>query len=248
MSSSSGELLTLSDLLEVYEPQIIRWIFASHRPNHDFSIALDEDVIKVYDEFDKAKAAFATKKLDDIPKKKISAYRAYLFSQLESNSIQMNTETLQLPSFRILCNQLQICNHDIERTFEKYYANKTPDLTLDLFTTRAKRASFWLKHHAPENFKYTLRTSPPTITLSETQIKAVKALHALLHTISLDDIDTKELNQLIWEKTIRLTSCESKDAFQAFYQLLIARDQGPRLPAFLKEIGKEKLLHLLTID
>ena len=99
-----------------------------------------------------------------------------------------------------------------------------------------------------DNFKYTLRTQAIAITLSDDQIKAVKALNDLLHTISLDDIDTKELNQLIWEKTIRLTSCESKDAFQAFYQLLIARDQGPRLPAFLKEIGKEKLIHLLTID
>ena len=248
MSSSSGELLTLSDLLEVYEPQIIRWIFASHRPNHDFSIALDEDVIKVYDEFDKAKASFASKKLDDVPKKKISAYRAYLFSQLDSNNIQQDTEHLQLPPFRILCNQLQMCNHDIKRTFEKYYANKTPGLSLDSFVKRAKRASYWLKHHAPENFKYSLRTHPLTITLSDTQIKAVEALKELVQQVPLDEIETKELNQLIWDKTIRLTSCESKDAFQAFYQLLISRDQGPRLPAFLKEIGKEKLIHLLTMD
>ena len=51
MSSSSGELYTISDLLEVYEPQILRWIFTNQRPNHDFAIALDEDVIKTYEEF-----------------------------------------------------------------------------------------------------------------------------------------------------------------------------------------------------
>ena len=38
MSSSSGELITLGEVLQVYEPQIVRWIFENHRPNHDFSI------------------------------------------------------------------------------------------------------------------------------------------------------------------------------------------------------------------
>ena len=41
MSSSSGELYTLEQVMEVYEPQIVRWIFANHRPNHDFAISFD---------------------------------------------------------------------------------------------------------------------------------------------------------------------------------------------------------------
>ena len=53
MSSSSGELITLSETMKVYDPQLIRWIFANQRPNHDFSLAFDQDVIKTYDEFDR---------------------------------------------------------------------------------------------------------------------------------------------------------------------------------------------------
>mgnify|MGYP001264419946 FL=1 len=61
MSSSSGDLYTLSQVAEVYEPQIVRWIFAGHRPNHDFSLSFDEDVIRIYDEFDRSEAQAFTK-------------------------------------------------------------------------------------------------------------------------------------------------------------------------------------------
>src|SRR5690606_24962303 len=54
MSSSSGELYTLDEVLEVYEPQIVRWIFCNHRPNHDFALAFDEDVFRIHEEFDRA--------------------------------------------------------------------------------------------------------------------------------------------------------------------------------------------------
>ena len=49
MSSSSGELFTLSQVDEIYEPQVVRWIFCIQRPNHDFAISFDEDVIKIYE-------------------------------------------------------------------------------------------------------------------------------------------------------------------------------------------------------
>ena len=247
MSSSTGELLTLSDLLKVYEPQIIRWIFASHRPNHDFSIALDEDVIKIYEEFDKARELFSGKTIEQVASKRVTAYRALVFSQIQDQT-HKNSTTTAMPSFRLLCNQLQFCNHDLKRTFKKYYKdNKKYNLNYAAFEQRAIRANHWIKHHAPESFKYTLRTKAIEITLSDKQQQAIAALKGLILEIDLEKIETKQLNQLIWERAIRLISCESNDAFQAFYQALIGRDQGPRLPGFLKEIGKEKVVELLDI-
>jgi lysyl-tRNA synthetase class 1 len=54
MSSSSGEVVTVNDVLDVYEPEILRYIFASYKTNIDFSVSFDLDVIKVYEDFDKA--------------------------------------------------------------------------------------------------------------------------------------------------------------------------------------------------
>ena len=45
ISSSSGDVITLKDFLEIYTPEIVRYIFAGTRPNKELSIAFDGDVI-----------------------------------------------------------------------------------------------------------------------------------------------------------------------------------------------------------
>ncbi len=52
MASSAGNVLTLTDLLRVYDKNIILWFYAKNKPNHQFNIALDEDVLRYYAEFD----------------------------------------------------------------------------------------------------------------------------------------------------------------------------------------------------
>jgi lysyl-tRNA synthetase class 1 len=51
-SSSKGNVTTLAEVEEIYEPEIIRYIFVSTRPNKGFQISFDADVIKIYDEYD----------------------------------------------------------------------------------------------------------------------------------------------------------------------------------------------------
>ena len=53
MSSSSGELLSIAEVLSIYQPQVLRYLFASTRPNVEFAISFDEDVIKIYEDYDK---------------------------------------------------------------------------------------------------------------------------------------------------------------------------------------------------
>ena len=54
ISSSAGDAVTVADCLEVYEPEMLRWIFASQRPNSEFQISFDLDVIKLYEDYDRA--------------------------------------------------------------------------------------------------------------------------------------------------------------------------------------------------
>ena len=53
MSSSKGKLILPRDAMEIYEPEIIKWLFAGTRPNREFSIGFDLDVLKIYEDFDK---------------------------------------------------------------------------------------------------------------------------------------------------------------------------------------------------
>jgi len=53
ISSSSGNGATISEVLKVYTPELILFIFAGTRPNAEFDISFDLDIIKIYEDFDK---------------------------------------------------------------------------------------------------------------------------------------------------------------------------------------------------
>lgn len=241
MSSSSGELLTLTQALEIYTPEMIRWIFASQKPNKDFSLAFDADVIKNYDEFDRFEAqVFAN--WDSQDEKHFLARRTYELALVGERPAQA---PFRAP-FRELCNHLQICDGHIERAMQRFYDSKVKTAEdKAAFTLRAQKALAWLKTSAPEEFRYSINSSPLTLNLSDSQQRGLNALKVLLNEIVLESIDAKDLNQLIYDKAIREAECEGKEFFQAVYRKLINRDQGPRLPNFLKEIGKERVLRLI---
>ena len=243
MSSSSGELLTLGEIGRIYEPQMIRWIFANQRPNHDFAISLDEDVIKVYDEFDRAEEKSWS--IDSVTASSKDLLRLRV-QQLSAVDKVKPYKQIKRPAFRLLCNRLQICGGNIERTFEKFYQKDYSNENLhSAFLARATRAMNWLKLYAPEEFKYHLHDKPVHIELSSEEHKALTSFRELIKDLEIENLDPKEINDLIWSKCLNQTSCEPKAFYKIIYQKLIGRDQGPRLPSFIKEIGQEKILSLL---
>ena len=241
MSSSSGHLISLSEALAVYEPQLIRWIFASQRPNHDFSLAFDQDVIKVHDEFDRAEAAALGPKPEKLGKWPLIR-RTYELSCVG----EVPTEAPYRAPYRELCNRLQIFDGDAEKTLNRYYSDKVKTETdRTLFLNRCERAWTWLTTLAPDEFRYQINKDSPEIQLSTLQSSALDNLKSLVETVDLDTIEANDLNQKIYDDVIRATDVDAKEFFQAVYQKLISRDKGPRLPSFLKEIGRDRLLNLL---
>jgi len=51
-SSSTGNALTLNEVEEIYEPEVLRYLFVGTRPKSGFQISFDNDVIKIYDDYD----------------------------------------------------------------------------------------------------------------------------------------------------------------------------------------------------
>lgn len=241
MSSSSGELFTVSDLLQVYDPVILRWIFANQRPNHDFALSFDEDVIKVHDEFDRTEMqAYDT---SDQSSKWLQARRSYELAQL---SEKMPEKPPFRASFRELCMRLSICAHDIERTIARYYSKHLQDdRDREAFMIRAKCASRWLKEHAPAEFCYELYTTPVKVETSAKIHEALVAFVQFAKKGNWDQMSAKELNEALWAEVINKVGCDSKEFFTTVYRKFLGREQGPRLPSFLKELGEERVLELM---
>ena len=244
MSSSKGVLITLSEALEIYTPQIIRWIFASQRANHDFSIAFDEDVIRTYDEFDRSEQQAYSEEPAKPGKWQINR-RIYELSCVE-NCDSLTGPPPQRAPFRELCNRLQVCDGDIDRCFERFYKKDFTDPRDEAsFYQRATLAWNWLETHAPEDFRYRLNKTPVSIEAGDDVLSALLALKSLVSELDLEGIDTKDLNQKIYDDVIRAKEVDAKDFFKAVYTKLINRDRGPRLPSLLKEVGSKRLVELL---
>ncbi len=244
MSSSKGELTTLSEAMAIYEPHMVRWIFANQRPNTDFSIAFDTDVIKVYDEFDRAEQFVLQPMNVDNPGKWPVMRRAYELSCL---SAEVPSAIPYRAPFRELTGRLQLCDGDVERTWAAYYKDKAvSDFDKAAFYSRAERAWNWVQEHAPDEFRYSIHQQPVAIDLTEKQRAAVVALRELLQKLDLATIEAKDLNQRLYDDIIHTTGCDGKEFFAAVYQKIIGRDQGPRLPGFLKELGRDRILQLIA--
>ena len=52
MSSSRGGVPTPSDALEIMEAPVLRWLYARRRPNQSFKVAFDQELLRLYDEWD----------------------------------------------------------------------------------------------------------------------------------------------------------------------------------------------------
>ena len=240
MSSSSGHVVTLDYLLQFYPPEIIRWIFASTKPNVDFAISLGIDVIKTYENFDRQeRQAFGLEEGSE--KKQAMARRVFELSQ--ESSLQ-GTPPFR-PSFRHLTNVLQIYGGDIKRAKVPYKGDIKDERDEKNFVTRCRCALSWLKHHAPQDFTFSVNDNPTAVNFSEDILSFLSDLRDDLSSHWEKIISDRELQEKIYEHLHRY-HLEPQKAFQALYQAFISRDRGPKLAEFMLILGREKVLHFLS--
>ena len=237
LSSSSGNLITLSQALEVYEPQVVRWIFASRKPNIDFSISFDLDVMKAYDDFDRCERIhYGVEAADD--KKRTYESRIYELSLIEPNTRE-DSCPIQF-GFRHLCNVLQIYSGDLDKSAQHYaLAN---DKNRRRFMERAQRAWRWITEYAPSEFRFFLR-SESSIILT-TQPGALSDLVELLQSDMMVEITEQQLHTQLFSIAAK-HNLTPKTFFEAVYDALIAKKHGPRLASFLLIIGPQTAAQII---
>ena len=239
MSSSKGKVVDLPDLLHVYQPEVVRYLFAGTRPNTEFVISFDLDVIKIYEDYDKTERIYwGTEKAKD-EETRVRESRIYELSQVQ----KVPSEAPYQVPFRHLCNLLLIHQGDVERVLKEF-----PPLTAEqeaLIRQRANCAWYWIEECAPEDFRFSVRTPGEKAELSEAEINAVRHLRDDV-VAKLDSFaDEKFVAEAIY-KAAQDSGVDSKIMFKAAYQALIGKDQGPRLAGFLKTLGKDKVLEILS--
>ncbi|MCL2472693.1 MAG: lysine--tRNA ligase, partial [Treponema sp.] len=259
MASSKGNVVDLQDVLRVYTPEVTRYLFAGTRPNTEFTISFDLDVIKIYEDYDKTERI--AWKLEEA--KDEAAYlrekRIYEFSQVntgaDGKTAALTVKPYQVP-FRHLCNLIQIADGDIDKAISGLTEGQTTGHAespgpspeqIPALRNRAACAKYWVEECAPEDFRFKLKARDEEVSqmLSREEKAAVISLRDSVIAHIETFTDDKTCAEAIY-KVAEERGMEGKALFRAAYQALIGKNQGPRLANFLRSVNKERLMGILS--
>ena len=239
MSSSKGKVVSLDDVLEVYQPEVLRYLFASTRPNTEFVISFDLDVIKIYEDYDKCERIawkLQEAKNEEAFNKEIRIYELSQVGEMPS------MPAYQVP-FRHLCNLLQVQGGDIEAVLNSFADLKEEQR--QRLEMRAVCAWNWIREGgAPDEFKFSLNSVEKLPSVDSDFAPCITKIKEDIIP-RINSLDEKAISTMLYDVANTFEK-EPKALFTALYKLLISKEQGPRLAGFMKIIGKEKLQELFS--
>ncbi len=214
-SSSAGNATTLDEVLEVYEPCVLRFLFVGTKPKSAFNISFDNDVIKLYEDYDRLEDKYYSGLAN--PREK----RMYEFSNINPPKIKPERR-----GFRHLITSVQL--------------EQIKDLS-DIDKRRAEKVKNWLDKHAGDDMKFEVQTT----ILEDFDVQEKEALLELKNILEEKKFNNEKelLNEFyaIFEKT----GMKNTDFFEACYRAIIKKTKGPRLGSLILMIGQEKVTKLL---
>ncbi|MEV1020313.1 lysine--tRNA ligase [Streptomyces sp. NPDC050264] len=253
MSSSKGGVPTPGDALEIMEPQLLRWLYARRRPNQSFKIAFDQEIQRLYDEWDK----LAAKVTDS----------AVLPADAAAYSRAVGTAAGELPRterplpYRTLASVADVTAGDAEQTLRilTELDPENPVTDLSVVRPRLDKAETWITKYVAAESRTIVRSEPDADALAALDEEGRKSIRLLLDGLdshwSLDG-----LTHLVYgvpkvqagfpaDATAKELPAEIKVAQRSFfallYHLLVGRDTGPRLPTLLLAVGADRVRKLL---
>ncbi|MET9118927.1 lysine--tRNA ligase [Streptomyces longwoodensis] len=253
MSSSRGGVPTPADALQIMEPQLLRWLYARRRPNQSFKIAFDQEIQRLYDEWDKLDA----KVVDGTA----------LPADAAAHSRAVRTAAGELPRtprplpYRTLASVADITAGHADQAL-RILSELDPDQplgSLDEARPRYDKAEAWINTHVPADQRTIVREEPDTELLKSLDDRGRESVRLLLDGLA-DHWSLDGLTHLVYgvpkvqagfsaDATPKELPAEIKTAQRAFfallYHLLVGRDTGPRLPTLLLAVGQERVRRLL---
>ncbi|MFI9026814.1 lysine--tRNA ligase [Streptomyces sp. NPDC053560] len=253
MSSSKGGVPTPADALEIMEPQLLRWLYARRRPNQSFKIAFDQEIQRLYDEWDRLDAKVADGSV-------LPADAAAYARAVGTAAGELPKTPRPLP-YRTLASVADITAGHDEQTLRilSELDPENPVGSLDEVRPRLDRAEQWITSQVPADQRTIVREEPDAELLASLDDRAKESLRLLL-----DGLDTHwsldGLTHLVYgvpkvqagfsaDATAKELPPEIKTAQRTFfallYRLLVSRETGPRLPTLLLAVGADRVRTLL---
>ncbi|MHB9852739.1 lysine--tRNA ligase [Streptomyces krungchingensis] len=253
MSSSKGGVPTAADALQIMEPQLLRWLYARRRPNQSFKIAFDQEIQRLYDEWDK----LAGKVADG----SVLPADAAAYARAVGTAAGELPRTPRPMPYRTLASVADITAGAEDQTLRilSELDPQNPLGSLDEVRPRLGKAETWINTQVPAEERTVVRDEPDAELLGSLDERGRASLRLLLEGLE-ENWSLDGLTHLVYgvpkvqagysaDATAKELPPEIKVAQRTFfallYHLLVGRDTGPRLPTLLLAVGQERVRKLL---
>ncbi|MFC7202906.1 lysine--tRNA ligase [Haloferax namakaokahaiae] len=226
LSSSAGNIVTVGEMLELLEPEVLRYFFALNpRKARDLDLTRLDQLVDDFDRFERAY-------FGDVEDENLTRFaeRAYPFVVEE-----VREDRIRLPfTFAAVLGMTDDEDLRIKMARnEGFFDDETPEAVIDEALNRVERARHWAEK-MDNQFNYRLQVELPEFDFDPAVEDALDDLADFV----ADGHDGEEIQGEIYE-TARRHDIEMGDFFAAGYRLFFDDTQGPRLGEFLGELEQD---------
>lgn len=242
MSTSKGTGTAFSDAVRTLPPQMLRYLLVRTRPSAtiDFDPEGRNDLILLFERFDKTERIYYGFEEGD-EREELNSKRIYELSRIGQIPEKMPA---QIPlTYAALVIQIGQTEDGAIKLLQQS-GHLPKDLTgIDLHSVimRLNDAKRWAENFAPEQYRFKINTEVPDVRLSEKQILVLHKVAEILKNSA--NIREEELSQKFFDIS-KENGLSPKEFFEAAYQVLISKTQGPKLANFVLTIGVNKVAEI----
>ena len=246
LSGSAGNVISLKDWLNFAEPELLRYMMASYKPQTVINFDLHSNkFFLLADRYEEAERAYFEKKGNNgAEKRERQLIQIYKFSQvneiqdkmpvqLDYSNAAIAVQTFPDASLKELADILHAKGWIHRKTLNAYDKERVLE--------RLELAKFWLDKYAPDDVKFIVQQNVPEGLKLNAEEK--KALRLLVESLKKKDWEQNELFNEFYE-ICKKVGIKNTEFFKAAYNVLLNKDRGPKLAPFILALGKEKVIGL----
>ena len=235
MSKSAGDTVTITELLQVLPPEIIRFFVLRYSPDKQLFFDQTDGVVRLIDEYSELLAK-PDKTSDD------EQLIYVVSSSLASNTISNVPFSHLVASYQAALKDPIKTIEIIRRTEHAHIAGAQQELV----EKELKYIDQWLKRWAPEDIKFELLDSVNASGLSQSETSYLNALADKVATAPAD-ADGAWFHDAVYSLKEEL-KLEPSQVFKPLYKVLIGKESGPRAGWFLSILPRDWLIKRLRLE
>ncbi len=246
MSSSTGVVVSISDMLEVVPPEVLRYLIIRTKPEKHIQFDPGQPLLTLVDEYERLRTQF--RENDPL----LGTFQRRVYELSRATGICQS----EIP-FKQMVTIYQVARGDFDQVLKIVKRSGFSTEDKKCIKELVDNVSKWLELYAPPFAKFKVKEKVPVqaATLSDLQRAFLSAFAALIesrgeisgekyHMLVYSAKDEgSELNRRIAEKlNIPSPQVDPKELFKAIYISLLGQSSGPKAGWFLSSFEKEFLV------